>query len=234
MKKLLGLAVFMCVSWSLVGQSFEVIGLQERYHGIIGQTVKAPLQFRNKSEKPVLLTLRRLSNDLGSTQKNLICLNDNCQDYRTEEFNFKLERGQTFNTLALGIEAGLVQTESSVRYVIFNRALPTELFEFELRFSVTDQPEKAAIYNSRQFILHDVYPNPVTDFAVIDYQIFDEKLDASVRLHNILGNTIDEYPLPVSEGKVKIRAELLDPGIYFYTVYLDNEAVVTRKLIIKK
>lgn len=234
MKKLLSLAAFMCVTCSLFGQAFEVEGLLSNYHGIIGQTLKAPLIIHNKSEKAIVLCLRKVSGDIGSTQKNILCINNKCRDQRTEDFNFRLEKGQSFNSIALGVEAGLVETENVIRYVIFDRANPSDQLEFDLHFKIDEKFEKASIYASPQFILHDVYPNPVSDFAYINYTLFNDQVKASVRLHNILGNVIEEYPLPVSENRIKISAQVLDAGIYFYTIYLDNEAVVTQKLIVKK
>ena len=58
--------------------------------------------------------------------------------------------------------------------------------------------------------------------------------EAKIIIHNILGSPIDEYSLPSAENRVKIRAESMGAGIYLYTLYLDNEGVITRKLIVKK
>jgi hypothetical protein len=68
----------------------------------------------------------------------------------------------------------------------------------------------------------------------VDYNIINDDIEAKIIIHNILGNAIEEYDLPAAENKVKIRAESMNAGIYFYTLYLDNEGVVTRKLIVKK
>jgi len=83
-------------------------------------------------------------------------------------------------------------------------------------------------------MLKDVYPNPIIDNAFVDYQILNEEVKAKIVLHNILGNIIEEYPLISSENKLKIRADGLNAGIYFYTLYIDNDGVITRKLVVKK
>ena len=48
------------------------------------------------------------------------------------------------------------------------------------------------------------------------------------------GNIVGEYDLNPSETLLRIKTEDLNAGIYFYTLYLDNESVMTRKLIVKK
>ena len=59
-------------------------------------------------------------------------------------------------------------------------------------------------------------------------------LKAKVVIHNILGSPVGHYDLPVFETKVKIQAEELTAGVYFYTVYLNNVGVLTRKLVVRK
>ena len=70
--------------------------------------------------------------------------------------------------------------------------------------------------------------------AFIDYRIYNESLKAKVVIHNILGSPVGHHDMPVFETKVKIQAEELTSGVYFYTVYLDNIGVLTRKLIVRK
>jgi len=228
------LICFLIAARGLTAQSFELVGLQETYRGIIGETIKVPIRFKNNSDKPITLTIRKISDEIGSTQKNFFCLDKNCGDHQTEEFSVRLEANQTLTSLQVGLEAGLAQGFSSVRYLAFNKTNLSESFEFELNFLVEEALEKEDIYVSSLIMLHDVYPNPVTDHAFVDYNLLDNQVKAKIVIHNILGNAIDDYPLPASENKVKIRAEALNSGIYFYTLYLDNEGVVTRKLIVKK
>jgi hypothetical protein len=45
---------------------------------------------------------------------------------------------------------------------------------------------------------------------------------------------MNEFELPTAETHVKIQTEEFTSGIYFYTLYLDNNGILTRKLIIRK
>jgi hypothetical protein len=217
-----------------MAQSFEMVGLQENYPGVIGETIKVPLRLKNVTDRPITLIVRKVAAQIGTSQKNYYCIDNQCLDHKTEDFVVRLEANQTLSTLQVALEAGLALGSSTVKYIAFNKSSPAEVFEFELNFQVEEAAEKQDIYSSVNIQLHDVYPNPATDHAWVDYTIFDSQVKAKIMIHNILGNTIEEYPLPVSENKVKIRAEALNPGIYFYTLYIDNEGVITRKLLVKK
>jgi len=219
---------------SLLAQSFEVVNIQETYKGMIGETIKAPIQVKNNSDKPALIVIRKISAQLGSTQKTYFCLDDNCLDQRTEDYVVKVEPGQILKSFNVAVEAGLAQGVSTIKYLIYNKSNPAESFEFDMNFTVEERPEKAAIYSSDYIILHDVYPNPVKDIAYAEYRLLSERTKAKLVIHNILGNIMEDLDLPFSENKVKIKAENLNSGVYFYTLYLDNIGLITRKFIVKK
>jgi hypothetical protein len=226
--------VYVLVTGMLSAQNFELSGLQDSYKGSIGDLIRAPLLLKNNSEKTITLIIRKVETQIGSTQKNFFCVDNNCLDQRTEDYVLRIEPGQTLQNFSIGLEAGLVEGFSAVKYVIYNKANLHESRQFELNFVVEGKPEKSNIYSSRYITIHDVYPNPVIDRANIDYQLHSSEVKTKIVIHNILGNALTEYELPYSETKVKILADQLSAGIYFYTLYIDNEGVMTRKLIVKK
>ncbi|HET9486597.1 MAG TPA: T9SS type A sorting domain-containing protein [Chryseosolibacter sp.] len=227
--------IFLCfVTLEVSGQSFDVGPLQDVYKGFIGETVKVPIQLTNQTDKPLTLVVRRVSSSLGGTQKNYFCLDNNCLEQRIEDVLVRIEPHETLTNFQIALEAGLANGASSAKFLVFNRYNSSETFEFDLHFAVEERSGKEDVYTSPHIILHDIYPNPVVDFAYVNYDMISDKVEAKIIIHNILGNPIDEYSLPSAENKVKIRAESMNAGIYFYTLYLDNEGVVTRKLIVKK
>jgi hypothetical protein len=64
---------------------------------------------------------------------------------------------------SIGLEAGLAEGFSVVRYTIFNKSNPTESSTIELNYVVEGKSEKSDIYSSKYITIHDVYPNPVID-----------------------------------------------------------------------
>jgi hypothetical protein len=218
----------------VLAQSFEVSGLPDTQKGKIGELIRSPLRIKNISEKSILLSLRRVESQIGTSQKGLFCPDNNCTDLTSEEYQIRLEPGQTLQNFSIGLEAGLAEGFSIIKILILNKSNPTESASFDINFLVEAKPEKSNIYTSRQITIHDVYPNPVTTFASIDYTLHADPLKTKIVLHNILGSPIKEYELSPFENKLKLNVEDLNSGIYFYTLYIDNEGVITRKLIVKK
>lgn len=233
MGRFLLIAGFIFSSWGLWAQSFEVSGLTESYKGSIGELIHAPLKFKNTSDKAVILIFRRIETQIGSSQKNYYCIDKNCFDQRSETYSVKIEPGETLENFSIGLEAGLTEGFSTVKYSVFNKSNPSEVSQFELNFIVEGRREKSNIYSSQFITLHDVYPNPVTSSARLDYTLHTEQLKAKIIVHNILGSPLSEYELPFHQNTLKLDADQLTTGIYFYTLYINNEGVVTRKLMVK-
>jgi len=227
-------AIMLLMSSCVFGQGFEIAPLQESYKGVIGETIKVPLRFKNTSEKPVTLVIRKVDEQLGSTQKKYFCIDNNCLDSKVEDYVVKVEPGQTTTNLYVALEAGLNQNESSLQYIAFNKSNPGQSLEVTLNFNVEEKLGKANIYNSRLITLYDVYPNPAVEYANVAYKLTGDQVKAKILVHNIIGNVIGEYSLSALDSSVRINTEDLSAGIYFYTLYVENEGVMTRKLIVKK
>lgn len=234
MKRYLWLAYFTVALYPAAAQSFELLDTGDVLKGAIGETIRAPIRIANTSDAPLTLIIKTTGAQLGSTQRIYFCHDGDCSDQSGQDVTVKLDPGQTLNSLTVALEAGLATTSSSVKFNIINKNNVAEYLEFELHFSVEEKLEKQSIYASRLITVHNLYPNPVSDHAFVDYTLHRDDIEARIVIHNILGNSIEAYPLPFSENKVKIGAGSLSAGIYFYTLYLDNEGVVTRKLIVKK
>jgi hypothetical protein len=233
MIRLLFAICLMASVWCSYAQTFEVQSTHE-IKGTIGETLKTPVIFKNTSDKPVIIVVRKISQQIGTTQKNYFCFDSQCLESKVEEYTMKLEPNQVVSSLHIALEAGLAHGNSSVKFSAFNKLNPAESYDIDLNFIVSEREEKHIIFSSSDILLKEIYPNPVTDVAYIEYNLLDDRVKAKIVIHNILGNNIEEYPLPADENKVKIRADALTAGIYFYTLYLDNEGVITRKLILKK
>ncbi|MEP6736484.1 MAG: T9SS type A sorting domain-containing protein [Chryseolinea sp.] len=234
MKIWLLVGILIVLNASAYSQGFEIVSLQESYKGQIGETIKAPVRFKNTTEKTLTLIIRKVNGQIGSSQKHYFCVDNNCLDYRIEDYILKLEPGQTLNNFQIALETGLVSEESVLKYVAFSKSNPSHAIEFELNFNVEEKAPKESIYSSRFVTLHDVYPNPVVDQAVVNYEILNDRVKAKLVVHNLLGNVVGEYRLPVMDNFIRVKTDDLSAGIYFYTLYVDDESVMTRKLIVRK
>lgn len=234
MRRLLLAVGFSFASLALAAQNFEIAGLEESYKGSVGEVIQAPVRIKNNFDKPITLVIKRIETQIGSSQKNFFCPDNNCLDQRTDTYTVRLEPGETLQRFAIGLEAGLTEGFSSVKYQVFNKANPSDVILLDINFVVEGKQEKGHIYSSPLITIHDLYPNPVVTSARIDYDIHQEHVKAKIIIHNILGSPLSAYDLLASQNSLKIEADQLNTGIYFYTLYVNNESVLTRKLMVKK
>lgn len=77
-----------------------------------------------------------------------------------------------------------------------------------------------------------VYPNPANQRFTAEYSLTSE-LNARMVLQNILGSIIREEPIANGKGKIQMDVAGLPEGIYFFSLYLNDKSVSSRKLLIR-
>jgi len=234
MKSIATLLMLILCSLGASAQNFDLIDRQENYQTGLSENLRIPLRIKNNSDKAQFYVIRKVSSDLGGTQKGYFCLDKNCLETGIEEFSKRVEPGETLTGLAYTLETGLVSGQNNIRFEIFAKGMPHDFIEHNVNISIDEKLAKTLVFKSKDITIHDVYPNPAVDQAFVDYQIHNDAIKAKVVVHNILGSPVGNYDLPFSDLKVKIQTEELPPGVYFYTLYLDNDGVLTRKLIVRK
>jgi hypothetical protein len=225
---------FVLVSLMASARQFELPEIQESYQTQVGETIRIPIKITNQYDKALFYIIRKAHSDLGASQKGYFCLDKNCLETGISEFSKRVEPGETLQHLAFVLESGLVASQHSIKFQIFPKGNQAEMQEYTVSVNVNERTEKPVLFHSKDITIQDVYPNPVQDHAYIDYRIHNENAKARLTIHNILGKPMAEVELPTSETRVKLQTEEYTSGIYFYTLYLDNNGVLTRKLIIRK
>jgi hypothetical protein len=235
MRKLYCLIIILLAS-TTYAQEIQVEENSNVQSGRLGSIIRVPVVIENTSDQAVYVVVKRLNMVIGSSQKSYFCWDGDCYDEDIEKIPIskRLEPGEKTDALVSVLEAGLAEGFSTVTYRIYNRDDPTIYVDHEITYQVENKPDERLIYESRTIRINDVYPNPVTEFAFIDYDLLDRDAEAKVIIHNVLGSAIAEYDLPYLEKRVKISADDLNAGVYFYTLYIDNEGVMSRKLIVRK
>jgi Secretion system C-terminal sorting domain len=230
---------WLILGWLVLGwangfaQSFELLDKQDSYQGGISQTLRIPLRIKNNTDKSQFYVFR-VQGDLNTTQKGYFCLDKNCLEPGMEEFSKKVEPGETLQNLYFMIETGLLSGQHTIRFEIFPKGSLHLSIEHPVMVTIDERNGRTLVFHSKDITIHEVYPNPVTDVATIDYTVHNDFIKAKVVIHNILGKALGDYELPILDNKLKIQTEELPAGVYFYTLYLNSEGVFTRKLIVRK
>ena len=216
------------------GQTFDIVDQTDSYSAGISQTLKIPIKIKNNTDRAQFYVVRIVGIELSGTQKGFFCLDKNCLESGITEFSKKIEAGATLEDLHYFLETGLVTGQYSIQFEVFVKGNIQTAIEHKVNVTIEEKQSKSWVFQSKDLTIHDVYPNPVFDQAFIDYRLHTETVKAKLVVHNILGSPMSNLDLPFSESRAKIEADDLTPGVYFYTVYLDNIGVLTRKLIVRR
>lgn len=240
MYKVRFLAILMFFSFVASGQSLKVVDTDLLQKGVIGQDIRTVLKIKNISDQPVYFNVSELNKALGSSQKSFICINNDCSSKNIANNNsndisdvIKILPGEINESVVLVLEAGLVQNQSTITYRIANTKDDSDFTQLEIQYDVLERKKDGKLYLSLNVDLDDVYPNPVTDFAYFDYVIKNDSKEAKIIIHNVLGSIAGEYKLNPFEQQLKVPVEDFNPGVYFYSLYIDNEGVATKKLVVR-
>lgn len=101
-------------------------------------------------------------------------------------------------------------------------------YGFEERIRSDEQ-----LYTSDRITVSNVYPNPASDFAELDYSIQGTVRDAKVIIYNVLGSTIAEYTLDKNDRKLRINTREMPTSVYFYQLSVDGKKVATKKMLVR-
>ena len=75
------------------------------------------------------------------------------------------------------------------------------------------------------------YPNPATNYVNFSYN-YKSNENAYIVITNVLGKEFKKINITNNKGIQKVGINNLKSGIYFYTLFVDNKAIISKKLII--
>jgi len=215
-------------------QQVHVLSEAVEFSGKIGSSQRKTVLLHNESTQSKTYLLRNIKGSIGSSQKMRICLGDQCYDPKKDlaKVMLKLAPGEIYTDLYLEFELGIAETLGSFDLVFVNSEALRDFFVVEAKYSVSSDPK--ADFPHRDIKLGDIYPNPSNRVAQLDYTLVNPKSKAKITVTSFIGNPIAEYELDPTRNSLVIHVADFQPGVYFYTLFVDNKNVVTKKLQVKK
>lgn len=206
------------------------------FRGDLGSTQRKTVILQNETNQAKTYLLKNLRGNIGSSQRVRICIGDQCYDPKKDLAKIKLtlEPGELLTDLYLDFDMGIVETRGSFDLSFVNESNLRDLFVVEARYEVDDPAIKVDEFDYKDIILSDVYPNPSVRMAQFDYSFKNKSVKARISINSFIGNPIADYELDPERNTLPINVSDFNPGIYFYTLFLDNKNIVTKKLVVKK
>lgn len=82
--------------------------------------------------------------------------------------------------------------------------------------------------------ISDPRPNPARDFAVFDYSLPSGTRSARLVVRNLTGTVVLDVPLSATGSRVRIETNSLNNGVYLYSFVVNEQIMLTRKLVISR
>lgn len=217
-----------------VGQQVQVLSNGVEFSGKIGASQRKTILLHNESATAKTYLLKNIRGSVGSSQKMRVCFGDQCFDPKKElaKIAVKLAPGEIYTDFYLEFDLGIAETMGTFDLVFVNRDALRDVFVVEAKYDVTSDPKVA--FSHKDVKLSEIYPNPSSRVAQLDYTLVNPKAKAKITLTSFIGNPIAEYVLDPSSNSLVINVSELQGGVYFYTLFVDNKNVITKKLQVKK
>lgn len=230
---LLILACLLMLPWNTWGQ-VRVLSESIDFSGKIGTTQRKSLIIQNESSQQKEYSLRGLLGSVGSSQNLKVCLGERCYDPKKElsKIKFMLGPGEIYTDLYLEFDLGISEGRGSFDLQFIQGNNTRDMFTIEAVYDVyTPNPADTM---HKDISIGEIYPNPSNRIAQIDYDYKNPNAIAKIVLNSFIGNPVAEYQLDPLQKSLAINVSNLNPGIYFYTLFVDNKNIVTKKLVVKK
>lgn len=212
----------------------RVLSENTEFSGKIGSSQRKSLIIQNESNKENEYFLKFLRGNVGSSQNIKICIADKCFDPKKDLSKIKLtlSPNEIFTDLYLEFDLGITETRGNFDLHFVNSENVRDVFVIEAVYDVFNPSLEET--NHKDISIGSIYPNPSNRIAQIDYEFKNPNAVAKISINSFIGNPVAEYVLdPVSKSLV-INVANFNPGVYFYTLYVDNKNIVTKKLVVKK
>lgn len=236
MKSFLNIFIGLLLMLPLFSEAQQVHVLSEivDFNGKIGSSQRKTVLLQNESNLPKTYLLKAVRGNIGSSQKVKVCFGDQCFDPKKDlaKITLQLEPGQIYTDLYLDFEMGIASTRGSFELIFSNPENIRENFIVEARYEVS--AESSSEFFHKDIQLSEIYPNPSNRIAQLDYELVNSDTKAKITINSFIGNPIAEYELDPNRTTLLINVSDFQPGVYFYTLFVNNKNVVTKKLQVKK
>jgi hypothetical protein len=212
----------------------RVLSENVEFSGKIGTSHRKSLIIQNESDKAKEFNLKYLRGNIGSSQNIKVCIADRCFDPKRELSKIKLELqpNEIFTDLYLEFDMGISEVKGSFDLHFVNSENIRDVFFIEAVYEVYNPVEDET--NHKDISIGSVYPNPSYRIAQIDYEFKNPNASAKIVINSFIGNPVAEYLLDPLENTLVVNVADLNPGVYFYTLFVDNKNIITKKLVVKK
>lgn len=89
------------------------------------------------------------------------------------------------------------------------------------------------LYVNDKISVSNIYPNPASEYAELDFTISPSVREAKLIFYNVLGSQMDQFTLNKNDRKLRVNTRDMPTGLYFYQLSVDGKKVATKKMLVR-
>jgi len=206
------------------------------FTGLVNTSQRKSLILQNNSDEAKEYVLKFMRGNIASSQDIKICLGDTCYDPKKDlaKVKLNLEPGEVYTDLYLEFDMGITETKGTFDLHFSNTKNLRDVFIIECTYNVENPNDDNEKIDNKDIKIGSVFPNPSDRIAQIDYEIKNPNVNARIVVNSFIGNPVFDFTLDPKQNSVVINVSDLNPGVYLYTLILDNQNIITKKFVVKK
>ncbi len=199
------------------------------------ELLKASLFLHNGTTQQTQVWIRITDEDLLPGAEISFCRNGRC--YTHQELAIaqpletlagkKLSRQDLYGSYFPGGQTGT----STVTYEFFSDNGAFDPVRIVVKYTADDNPAGISL---PLFSVSSPSPNPAATYTHFSYSIAHEVNQAFLIVRDLTGTVVLEEPVNVNATRIRLNVSDLSNGIFLYSLVLDGQPVVTRKLIVSR
>ncbi len=243
MKKILLLALSVTLTAGLQAQSLSL-----SYSGgpiqpgstiqIMGNPMDDPIQMdiqtTNNTSVPVSVKIRKIINagDTISGTTNTFCWGV-CYppNIYLSPNALTIDPGATVDEFDGDYTPAGINGISTISYVFFNTADTNDAVKVTVQYNASPTGVAEKLLEKVNF--SSAYPNPASKNVNFNYSLPVDFNSANLTISNILGTVVREVKINNISGSLQIPVSELSDGIYFYSLKVNEQLLLTKKMIVR-
>lgn len=198
--------------------------------------IKGQVFLNNDSEAEFDVWARKIEEEVVPNTFNSFCWSDFCYGNYTFESQGALTLAAGATTIATDFYGqyfpeGLTGT-TIIKYEFFSRNESFETVSVTVHYTAdaTGVPGGAL----RQTRISDPRPNPARDYTLFDYQLPPDTRNAKIIVRNLTGSVVREVSLDPAGSRMRLETSDMGNGIFLYSFVVNEQVILTKKLVVSK
>jgi hypothetical protein len=133
------------------------------------------------------------------------------------------------NGLAADFSTGPSCCDTYIEYLFYNKDVANDTARLFIHYDCTLGIHD---FENAGGIISNAFPNPASSVTTFNYNLSSFSHSGKIVFYDVLGNVVKEIALTDKSGVAEINVADMTAGIYFYSLLVDEKAVMTKKIMI--